>query len=112
MIKVEIKKRKIAKFLKVSQVYGVINEENNIRVNGSVLVNGDEFDGHEHVKIYANLCNEEGAILYVIHSQKNYKLYDDAYYSFSMRVKNFSRYFDIKELRYVEIYAVFDETDC
>ena len=59
--------------------------------------------------MHANLCNKDGAILYVLNGWKNYLLGNGVYNSFSLYCSTIGRFFDPAELDYVELYLTFNE---
>lgn len=78
-------------------------------MNGAISIVGKYFEKYKQVKVYANLCNEEGEILYILNCWKNYNIEVNGYFSFSMQCSTVDRFFNIEELVYAEIYVVFDE---
>ena len=72
---------------------------------------GKEFGNIERVKVYANLCNKDGAILYVLNGWRNYSVSEGKYNSFSMYCSTIGRFFNPSELEYVELYLSFNEKD-
>ncbi len=94
---------------KIDQLYGVLNKDNDIHINGSLVMDGNEYGNVKRVKIYANLCNKEGAILNVINGWKNYTVADGKYISFSLYCSAIGRFFDIEDLDYVELYLSINE---
>lgn len=111
MKKVTVKCREIDDLLVIGQLYGTVNEENDIHVNGSVTITGNEYNGYGSVKMYVNLCNEDGVILYVISIYTNFKLMQNGYYSFSAYCADITRFVDMKELAYAEVYPIYDESE-
>lgn len=110
MKKVDVHCRQgLSEFFKISQLYGVLNEEYDIHVNGSIEMIGKAYENIKKVKIYANLCNKDGAILYVLHDWENYLVSEGLYHSFSLFCCAVDRFFDPSELEYVELYLSFNE---
>lgn len=110
MKKNKIRPRECKKeIIKLDQLYATINEEGDVKINGSMSVTIQDFQTYNEAKVYANLCNKDGAILYVCDAYKHFKLYEDAYYSFSMFCMNTKRFFDPDELAYIEVYTTFNE---
>lgn len=97
--------------LEINQLYGNINEDSDIHINGAITVVEKDNDTYRNVRVYANLCNEEGAILYVLNSYKNFMLKGNVYFSFSVYCSMVNRFFDVNELSYAEIYVVFNEKE-
>lgn len=95
----------------INQLYAVLNKDYDIHVNGSIEMTGKDYGNLKTVKVYANLCNADGAILYILNSWKNYQVIEDAYYSFSLYCSTVDRFFVPDELEYVEIYLSFNERD-
>lgn len=89
----------------------VINEETDVHVNGAINIVGADLRKFKKVKVYANLCNEAGEILYILNCWKNYSVEERGYFSFSMYCSTVNRFFDIEDLEYAEIYVVFNEKD-
>ena len=96
---------------KIDQLYCVINEDYDIHINGSIEMIGKDYGNIENVKVYANLCNIDGAILYVLNGWKNYSVGEGIYNSFSLYCSNVDRFFDIEEHEYVELYLSFNERE-
>lgn len=112
MKKVEVRCRDLSSELfKIDQLYGNLNEDYDIHVNGSIEMIGKDYGNLEKVKVYANLCNKDGAILYVLNGWRNYQVGEGVYSSFSMYCSTVCRFFDPIELEYVEIYLSFNERD-
>lgn len=111
MKRVEVRCRKIPELFKIDQLYGVLNEDYDIHVNGSIEMPGKDYGNLKKVKVYANLCNKDGAILYILNGWKNYQVCEGAYNSFSMYCSTVGRFFDPRELEYVEVYLSFNEKD-
>jgi hypothetical protein len=95
----------------IDQMYGVLTEDNDIHVNGSVEMVGTDYGNIKRIKVYANLCNKDGAILYVLNGWKNFPVSKGAYNSFSLYCSTVGRFFDPEELDYVELYLTFNEKD-
>lgn len=95
----------------LDQLYGVLNEEYDIHVNGSIKMNEQDYGNIKKVKVYANLCNKDGEILYVLNNYYNYSVYPGNYKSFSMYCSTIGRFFEADELDYVELYLSFNEKD-
>lgn len=108
MKKIEVRCRK-NEILKFDQLYATMDEEYDVHINGSIIVATKDLKEYKTAKVYSNLCSGEGAILHVIENYKNYQLYEDSYYSYSMFGRDMSRFFDIDELAYIEVYATFNE---
>lgn len=102
---------RIQDIIKIGQTYGTINEETDVHVNGAINIVGADFRKIKKVKVYANLCNEAGEILYILNCWKNYSVEERGYFSFSMYCSTVNRFFDIEDLEYAEIYVVFNEKD-
>lgn len=100
-----------SKLFNIGQLYGVLNKDYDIHINGSIEMTCKDYGNLKKVKVYANLCNAEGEILYVLNSWKNYQVKEDSYYSFSLYCSTVDRFFDPAELEYVEIYLSFNEKD-
>lgn len=112
MHRIEVKVREQATdIIQISQTYGVINEDTDVHVNGAVAVIGKDLGDYKKIKVYANLCNKEGEILYILNGWKNHKLEENGYFSFSMYCSTVNRFFGIEEFSYAEIYVVFNEKD-
>ncbi len=101
----------IAESYKIGQLYGVLTEDNDIHVNGSVEMIGSDYGNVKRIKVYANLCNKDGEILYVLNGWKNYPVSKGAYNSFSLYCSTIGRFFNPDELDYVELYLTFNEKD-
>lgn len=101
----------ISEHFKIDQLYGVLNADYDIHVNGSIEMTGKDFGNIKKVRVYVNLCNKDGAILYVLNGWKNYLVSEGAYNSFSLYCSNVGRFFDPSELEYVELYLSFNESD-
>lgn len=97
--------------IKIDQLYCVLNGDYDIHVNGSVEMIAKDYGNLKNVKVYANLCNKDGAILYVLNGWKNYPISTGRYNSFSLYCSTVCRFFDPSELEYVEIYLSFNEED-
>lgn len=112
MKKVDVHCRKdISDLFKINQLYCVLNDDFDIRVNGSIEMVGKSYGNIKNVKIYANLCNKDGQILYVLNGWKNYPVNEGDYNSFSLYCSTVGRFFDPSELNYVELYLSFNEND-
>lgn len=109
---VEVRAREgYEKLYQIDQLYVAINEDYDIHINGSIQMIGMKTEDVKKVKVYANLCNQEGKILYVLNNWKNYPVKEEAYNSFSLYCSTISRFFNPEELSYVEIYLSFNERD-
>jgi hypothetical protein len=112
MKKVEVRCREgISELFKIDQLYCVLNGDYDIHVNGSIEMTGKGYGNLKKVKVYANLCNEDGAILYILNCWKNYPISEGFYNSFSLYCSTIGRFFDPSELEYVELYLSFNEKD-
>lgn len=112
MKKIKVRCREgISEFFKIDQMYGVLTKDNDIHVNGSVEVVGSDHENIKSIKVHANLCNRDGAILYVLNGWKNYLLGNGMYNSFSLYCSTIERFFDPAELDYVELYLTFNENN-
>ena len=110
MKKVNVRIRKTPDFLEIGQANCYLYENNDIRIFGSLNVNRSDCRGHRTAAVCANLCNEEGKIVFVFnvyHSTK-YNLTTNAYYSFEHHCVDITRFFGLDELAYVELYVVLD----
>ena len=65
MKKLDIKSKEYKGLVKFDQLYAVINDEDELRVNGSVTVS-DKSENLGYCKIYVNICRSDGAILFVL----------------------------------------------
>ncbi len=101
----------IPEMFKIDQLYGVLNADNDIHVNGSVEMRETDFGNIKKIKVYANLCNKDGAILYVLNGWRNYSVKDGTYHSFSLYCSTLGRFFNPAELAYVELYLGYNEKD-
>ena len=99
----------ISEQFKIDQLYGVLSEDNDIHVNGSIEMVGNNYENIKRVRVYVNLCDKEGAILYVLNGWKNYPAVSGTYYSFSLYCSTIDRFFDVDELDYAELYLSFNE---
>ena len=70
-----------------------------------------EYGKIRRIRVYANICNKEGAILYILNDWKNYTVSEGMYYSFSIYCSSIDRYINIDELEYVELYLGINEKD-
>lgn len=95
----------------IAQLYAVLNKDYDIHVHGSIQMTGMEYGSKRRVKVYANLCNKQGAILYVLQCWKNYPIRSGNYFSFSLYCSTVNRFFNPADLDYVEIYLSFNERD-
>lgn len=112
MKKINVRCRdKISELFKIDQLYSVLTDDNDIHVNGSVEMIGSDYGKIKRIKVYANLCNKDGAILYVLNGWKNYPVSKGIYNSFSLYCSTIGRFFDPDELDYVELYLSFNEKD-
>jgi len=110
--RIEVKVREQATdIIRISQTYGVLNEDSDIHVNGAVTVIGENLGDYKKINVYANLCNKDGEILYILNGWKNHELGKNRYFSFSMYCSAVNRFFDIEEFSYAEIYMIFNEND-
>ena len=109
MKKIEYRKKGVPDFLEAGQIFCVINKENDVNINGSITIMGNDYNDHETMKVYANLCNDAGEILLVMSNYNNYNLKKNNYYTFELFCADVSRFFEPAELAYAEIYIVFDE---
>lgn len=64
-IKIKVKEQ-YSDIIKIGQTYGTINEETDVHVNGAINIVGADLRKFKKVKVYANLCNEAGEILYIL----------------------------------------------
>ena len=83
-------RERISELFKIDQLYSVLTEDNDIHVNGSVEIIGSNYGNIKKIKVYANLCNKYGAILYVLNGWKNYPVSKGTYNSFVVGVIIFS----------------------
>ena len=112
MKQVEVRVREgISELFKIDQLYSVINKDFDIHVNGSIEMVGKEYPNLKRVKVYANLCNKDGSILYILNDWKNYPINVGDYHSFSLYCSSVGRFFDPSELEYVELYLSYNEKD-
>ena len=109
-IKIKVKEQ-YSDIIKIGQTHGTINEETDVHVNGAINIVGSDLRKFKKVKVYANLCNEAGEILYILNCWKNYSVEERGYFSLSMYCSTVNRFFDIEDLEYAEIYVVFNEKD-
>lgn len=109
MKKISLKKREMPDFLEVDQLFCYVNKKNDVNINGSVIIKGNDYNDHQTIRIYANLCNDEGSILLVMNNFKDFDLEKNYYYSFEMLYADVTRVCDLDEIAYAEIYIVFDE---
>ena len=108
MKRIPVRSKEYKDFLEIKQLYSALNEHNDIYVNGSINVLKGMPKDIKKVRPVANVCDEEGNILYVLDSFDNLNVKDNTYYSFSIDYVDISRYLDLEELSYVELYVVFD----
>ena len=99
----------ISELFKIGQLYSALNEDYDIHVNGSIEMIGKDYGNIKRVRVYANLCNRDGAILYVLNGWKNYPVREGGYNSFSLYCSTIGRFFDPDELKYIELYLNFNE---
>lgn len=112
MKKVKIRCREgIPEFFKIDQLYGVLTEDKDIHVNGSIEVLGKDYGNIKRIKVYANLCNKDGEILYVLDGWKKYPVREGIYNSFSLYCSTIGRFCETDELDYVELYLSYNEKD-
>lgn len=95
--------------IKFDQMYGIINEDSDVHVNGSISIVGKDNIAYKKARVHVNLCNKDGLILYVLNTYNNFHLKENEYFSFSVFCSTLNRYFDIKELAYAEVYVIFNE---
>lgn len=112
MDKIEVRCRDgYSDIIRIEQAYGNINEDSDIHINGSITVVDNDLKKYKKVRIYVNLCNENGNVLYVLNNWKNVALDVNKYFSFSAYCASVNRFFDLSEFKYAEIYAMFNEKD-
>lgn len=112
MKKIEVCCREgISELFKIDQLYSVLTKDNDIHVNGSVEMIGSDYGNIKRIKVYANLCNKDGAILYVLNGWKNYSVSKGTYISFSLYCSTIGRFFNPDELDYAELYLSYNEKD-
>ena len=108
MKKIPVRSKEYKDVLEIKQLYSALNEHNDIYVNGSVNVLAGIPENIKKIRPVANACDQEGNILYVLDSFDNLNVKDNTYYSFSIDYVDISRYIDIEQLSYIEVYVVFD----
>ena len=96
--------------LKIDQTYASINGDD-IIINGAVKISSEKPLDLKKAKVYSNLCKENGEILFVLNSFCNMDIQYNTYYSFSMTCSDISRFIDIKDLAFIEIYVVFNKSE-
>ena len=111
MKKVEMKHKEYPGILEFNQLHTSINEENDIRINGSVDISEGIPSNIRNVRIFANLCNKEDKILYVLNEYNKVNVRDNNYFSFSISCCDISRFIDIMELDHIELYAMFNKEE-
>lgn len=94
-----------SKMIEFNQMYASINDNNDVSVNGAVAVIGNA-ELFEVLQVYANVCNKDGAILYVLNAYKDFPLKGNDYFSFTASCSGIDRYLDIKDISFVEPYVV------
>ena len=112
MNKVEIRSREEWKdIFKIDQLHCVMNSDFDIHVNGSFSVeNKEELTQYKNAQVYGNICNSEGEVLHVCgDGYKNHPILPGAYYSFNLYCREVTRFFDMEELAYVEVYLTVNE---
>ena len=109
--KITVKSKKYPGKLEFNQLYAVINEDNDIRINGSVDVTSGISSNIRTVSVYANLCNKENEILYVLNSYFTTNVKDNNYFSFSISCLDVSRFIDLTEFSYAELYVLINKDD-
>ena len=112
MRKIEAKSRETLPVLTMGQLYACINDEKDILVNGSITITDKEKEDVKSVTMHANICDKDGKILYVLDDCRNFKIMLNAYYSFSLYLADSSRFLNVEDLAYVELYATFGNANC
>lgn len=75
MDKIEVRCRDgYSDIIRIEQAYGNINEDSDIHINGSITVVDNDLKKYKKVRIYVNLCDENGNVLYVLNNWKNVAL--------------------------------------
>ena len=90
--------------VEVSQLYCNINENSDVSINGSCLLKDSKKLEKHALDIKANLCDEQGNILYVMDSRSNLKFTLTNYEVFTLFMVNASRLFDINELHHIQLH--------
>lgn len=89
--------------VKVGQLNCYINKDNDFRFCGSVSAEEQMPEGYT-LFFKANLCGEEGRVLYVLKEYFGFDFELVNYDAFSMYCADLTRFFDIDMLHYVELY--------
>lgn len=92
------------------QLYANINDNDDIHINGSISTKERENSYRGKIRIYANLCNSDGKILYIFEAYRNFDISMDDYCSFSMYASSLSRFVEMDKTAYVELYISKGET--
>lgn len=87
----------------LDQLYASISDECDIYINGSVSGEVDCLKGNT-LGIRANLCSENGEILYILRNYNTINFELVKYDAFSIYCSDVSRFFDISALHHVELY--------
>lgn len=101
----------ISDLFKIDQLYGVMNEDYDIHVNGSINMPEKDYGNIKRVRVYANICNKEGEILYILNNWTNYPVEVGNYRSFSLYCSAVGRFFDVEEIEYAELYLSYNEKE-
>lgn len=89
--------------VEVNQLYWEINKDNDFQLNGSVSSDGRKLEGYS-LDLRANLCNEEGGIMFVDRSYCEISFELIKYAAFSMSCSDVSRFVDMDKLHHIELY--------
>lgn len=112
MDKIEVRCRgEYSEVLTIGQTLCTLEENGDLNAFGSVKVADNLPKKYRKVRIYANLCDESGNVRYIINSWINVSIDVNVYFSFSMYCANINRFFDAAELKYIEIFPMFNEKD-
>lgn len=87
----------------IGQLHYNIDKNNDFSLCGSVSSDSKKLEGYS-LYLRANLCDEEGGILYVNKSYSGISFEMVNYDAFSITCSDLTRFFDIDKLHHIEIY--------
>ena len=87
----------------IGQLHYNIDKNNDFSLCGSVSSDNEKLEGYL-LYLRANLCDEEGGILFVNKSYSGIGFEMVNYDAFSISCSDFTRFFDIDKLYHIEIY--------
>lgn len=93
--------------MQLGQLHFQISGRDELRIHGSVTLEDGKIPSDMFLRVKANICDKNGNILHILEDHSKILFECTSYNTFSLYCYDISRYINLKEVEYIELYPCF-----